>query len=153
MKRGLTSADVCEVTGYRRDELHAILRCLWPYCDEQLSPRVAREFQAKDLLALCVTRVLEHDCGLRRAAVATLGKALQRALSGPRKISPTARLVVTVEPLEVLYVAQGSTDRQGVVVALGPLFEKVDGYLTADVYPSLRLETAISSGSTKRRNA
>lgn len=151
MRRGLTSADVCEVAGYSRDELHAILRCLWPYCEVQLAPRVAREFQPKDLLTLSVTRVLEHDFGMRRTAVATLGEALQQALSGPRKINPNARLVVTAEPPEVLYVAQGSTDRQGVVVALGPLFNKVDSYLSADVYPSLRLETAVSSGSTKRR--
>ena len=149
MKRGLTAADVCEVTGYRRDELHAVLRCLWPYCDAAPNPRVPREFEPRDLLALCVTRVLEHDLGLRRVALGTLGKPLQAALSGPRKINPEARLVVTVQPPQVLYVAQGSTDRQGVVVALGLLFEKVDSYLSTDVYPSLRLETAVAS--RKRR--
>jgi len=153
MRRGLTTADVCEVTGYSRDELHAILRCLWPYCEEQLAPRVAREFLPKDLLTLSVTRVLEHDLGLRRAVVASLGKQLQQALSGPRKINPNARLVVTIEPQEVVYVAQNTTERQGVVVTLGPLFAKVDGYLSTDAYPSLRLETALSSGTTKRRHA
>jgi hypothetical protein len=151
MRRGLTTADVCEITGYRRDELHAILRCLWPYCDAAPNPRVAREFEPRDLLVLYVTRVLEHDLGLRRVAVGTLGKALQAALSGPRKINPNARLVVTVQPLQVLYVAQNSTDRQGVVVALGPLFERVDTYLSTDVYPSLRLETNVAS--RKRRHA
>lgn len=153
MKRGLTSADVCEVSGYTRDELHAILRCLPPYCEVQATPRVAREFQTKDLLILCVTRVLEHDFGLRRAAVGSLGKTLHQALSGPRKINPNARLIVTVEPPEVTYLAQPSTDRQGVVVALGPLFHKVDHYLTADTYPSLRLETALNARPTKRRQA
>lgn len=145
--------DVCEVSGYARDELHAILRCLWPYCEFEPTPRVAREFQAKDLLTLSVTRVLEHDFGLRRAAVGSLGKALQAALSGPRKINPNARLVVTVEPPQVHYVNQATTDRQGVVVALGPLFNKVDSYLSVDAYPSLRLETALAASSTKRRSA
>lgn len=153
MRRGLTSADVCEVSGYSRDELHAILRCLPPYCEAQATPRVAREFLPKDLLILCVTRVLEHDFGLRRAAVGSLGQALHQTLSGPRKINPNARLVVKVEPPEVIYLTQASTDRQGVVVALGPLFHKVDHYLTADAYPSLRLETVLSSGPTKRRQA
>lgn len=151
MRRGLTTVDVCEVTGYSRDELHAILRCLWPYCDAAPTPRVAREFEPRDLLVLCVTRVLEHDLGLRRVAVGTLGKPLQVALSGPRKMNPNARLVVTVHPSQVLYVAQGSTDRQGVVVTLGPLFEKVDSYLSTGVYPSLRLETTVAS--RKRRHA
>lgn len=151
MKRGLTTADVVEVTGYTRDELHAILRCLWPYCEAVPNPRVARVFEPRDLLVLCVTRVLEHDLGLRRVSVASLGRALHQALSGPRKINPNARLVVTVEPPQVLYVAQASTDRQGVVVALGPLFEKVDSYLSVDPYPSLRLELAVGHG--KRRQA
>lgn len=151
MRRGLTTADVCEVTGYSRDELHAILRCLWPYCDAAPNPRVAREFEPRDLLVLCVTRVLEHDLGLRRVAVGTMGKALQAALSGPRKINPNARLVVTVQPPQVLYVAQGLTDRQGVVVALGTLFEKVDTYLSSDIYPSLRLEMNVAPH--KRRHA
>jgi hypothetical protein len=153
MGRGLTSVDVCKVTGYSRDELHAILRCLWPYCEQHLAPRVAREFHAKDLLTLCVTCVLEHDLGLRRTTVATLGRPLLKALTGPRKLNANARLVVTANPPDVVYVAQSSTDRQGVVVALGPLFDRVDRYLADDIHPSLRLEIAISSTSTKRRHA
>jgi hypothetical protein len=151
MRRGLTTADVCEVTGYSRDELHAILRCLWPYCDATPNPRVAREFEPRDLLVLFVTRVLEQSMGLRRVAVGSLGKLLQEALSGPRKINPNARLVVSVDPPKVVYVAQGSTERQGIVVALGPLFEKVDQYLSADMYPSLRLEMAV--GQSRRKQA
>lgn len=147
--RGLTSADVCEVTGYSRDELHAILRCLWPYCDAAPNPRVARVFVPRDLIALCVTRVLEHELGMRRAAVGNLGKALHEALSGPRKINQNARLVLTVQPPQVIYVPQASTERQGVIVLLGPLFERVDSYLSTGINPSLRLETAVTS---RKRN-
>ena len=153
LKQGLTHGDICEVSGYTRDELHALLKVLRPYCDAPASPRKARQYQPKDLLTLCVARVLEHDLGLRRAAVGTLGEALQKALSGPRKISPQARLVITIEPPQVTYCSQGSTDRQGVVVALGPLFAKVDGYLSRDAYPSLRLETALSTASGRRGHA
>lgn len=153
LKQGITHGDVCEVSGYSRDELHALLKVLPPYCDAQASPRKARQYLPRDLLTFCVARVLEHDLGLRRAAMGRLGEALQKALTGPRKINPQARLVITVEPPQVTYVAQCSTDRQGAVVALGPLFAKVDGYLCRDVYPSLRLETALSSAASKGRHA
>lgn len=153
LKQGITHGDVCEVSGYTRDELHALLKVLPPYRDARASPRKARQYLPRDLLTFCVARVLEHDLGVRRAAVGTLGEALQKALTGPRKMNPQARLVITIEPPQVTYVAQGSTDRQGVVVALGPLFAKVDGYLSQDAYPSLRLETALSSAASRGRHA
>ena len=153
MGRKLTTADVCEVTGYSRDELHAVLKCLWPYCDDKPSPRVARDFSAKDLLMLSVTAVLAHQFGLRRQAVGSLGRELQTALSGPKKANRAARLVVTVQPPEVLYVNQAATDRQGVVVALGPLFDKVDQYLTFDSHPGLQLGPGLVASSSKRRHA
>lgn len=153
MARKLTTADVCEVTGYSRDELHAILKCLWPFCDEKPSPRVARDFSAKDILTLSVTAALEHQLGLRRQAVGSLGRELQAALSGPKKVNRAARLVVTVQPPKVVYVNLASTDHQGVVIALGPLFDKVDQYLTFDSHPGLQLGPGLVANSPKRRHA
>lgn len=137
MTRKLTSADVCEVSGYSRDELHAILKTLWPYCEAKPSPRIARAFSPHDLVVLSVTRVLEHEMGLRRTAVASLGKELHGALSGPKTVNRAARLVVTVRPTSVTYVSHTTMDMQGVVVLLGPIFEKLDQYLSFDSHPNL----------------
>lgn len=132
MPRRLTTTDVCTVTGYSRDELHATLKALWPYNEEKGSPRVAREFTARDLVVLSVTQVLEHRFGLKRTALGTIGQHLRTALSGPKEVSKKARLVISIDPPSVEYINTSITEREGMVVALGHIFEKVDGYLTFD---------------------
>ncbi len=138
MVRRLTAADVCAVTGYSRDELHALLRVLEPYSTDRPSPRVAREFTPKDLVVLGVTQVLEDRYGLRRAAVAKLGPQLQSVLSGPRAANRDARLAISVRPPRIDYLEAGVQPSEGLVVALAPLFEKVDDYLTFE--PQLTLQ-------------
>lgn len=131
MPRRLTAADICTVTGYSRDELNATLKVLRPYSEWQVTPRIAREFNAHDLIVLCVTSVLEHRFGMRRTAVAKLGPSLRIALAGPKVVSKKARLVVTVDPVQVEYVDMSITEKEGVVVALGPIFAIVDKYMAA----------------------
>lgn len=149
MPRRLTAADVCTVTGYARDELHATLKVLWPYSVQAPSPRVAREFSAQDLVVLSVTQALECRFGVRRAALASIGQALRAALSGPKVASRKARLVISIDPPTVDYVNTSITEREGLVVALGPIFEKVDGYLTFDAQGLLPLTDVISDANSK----
>lgn len=130
MPRRLTATDVCAVTGYARDELHATLKVLWPYREEKPVPRVAREFTPHDLVVLSVTQSLEHRFGLRRAALSVLGELLRAALSGPKEASRKARLVISIQPPEVEYLDRFITEKEGLVIALGPIFEKVDDYLS-----------------------
>lgn len=132
MPRRLTATDVHTVTGYSRDELQATLKVLWPYNEEKGSARVAREFVARDLVVLSVTKVLEHRYGVKRVALGNIGQNLRTALSGPKEVNRKARLVISIDPPSVEYVTTSVTEREGVVVALGPIFEKVDGYLTFD---------------------
>lgn len=138
MGRRLTAADVCAVTGYSRDELHALLRVLEPYCTDKPSPRVAREFAPRDLVVLAVTQILEERYGLRRTAVAELGQHLQNALAGPKGANREARLSVSVRPPKVDYLDMGAIATEGLVIALGPLFEKIDDYLSFE--PQLSLQ-------------
>lgn len=149
MSRRLTVADVCTVTGYSRDELHATLKVLWPYSEVRAAPRVAREFTAQDMVVLCVTRALENHAGMRRTAVAKLGQALRASLSGPKVVSKKARLVISIDPLRVEYVDLSITEKEGVVVALGPIFEKVDGYLTREAQSMLPFTTDLFSSRSK----
>jgi hypothetical protein len=149
MPRRLTVADICAVTGYTRDELHATLKVLPPYCEERPAPRIAREFNARDLIVLSVTRVLEHRLGMRRAALACLGVPLRSALSGPKTASKRARLVVCVEPPSAEYLDLSITEKEGIVIALGPIFQRVDGYLSYDSEPQLPLASELYVSKTR----
>lgn len=66
---------------------------------------------------------------MRRTAVAKLGPSLRMALAGPKVVSKKARLVVTVDPVQIEYVDMSITEKEGVVVALGPIFAIVDEYM------------------------
>ena len=111
--------------------------------------QVAREFTPKDLLVLSVTQVLEKQFGLRRTAVSALGSQLQVALGGPKDVSRNARLVITVQPPLVEYFDEESFDGQGIVVALGPVFERVDGHLNFDGQLSLQLGPGLVQAARK----
>lgn len=145
MGRRLTAADVCAVTGYSRDELHALLRVLEPYCTHKPSPRMAREFTPRDLVVLGVTQILEERYGLRRTAVAELGLHLQNALAGPKGTNREARLSVSVRPLKIDYLDAGAVTTEGLLIALGPLFEKIDGYLSFEPQLSLQFGPSLVS--------
>lgn len=145
MGRRLTAADVCAVTGYSRDELHALLRVLEPYCTDKPSPRVAREFTPRDLLVLGVTQILEERYGLRRTAVGDLGRHLQDALAGPKGANREARLSISVRPPKVDYLDMGAIASEGLVIPLGPLFEKIDDYLSFEPQLSLQFGPSLVS--------
>jgi hypothetical protein len=142
MARRLTVADVCVVTGYSRDELHALLRVLPPYDLERPAPRVARQFSAKDLLVLSVTQLLEDRYGVRRAALGGIGLQLQEVLGGPRVQGEGLDLVVTINPPRVR-VADPSEQKDGLFLPLAPLYEKIDAYLSYDPQLSLHFGTMI----------
>lgn len=144
MVRRLTAADVCAVTGYSRDELHALLRVLAPYAQEKSAPRVAREFTATDLVVLSVTQMLESRFGLRRTAVAELGELLQRACSGPRPLAEDAGLAITVRPPEVQRCDLGLA-REGLLISLVPVYDRIDAYLSYEPQLALRFGPSLVS--------
>lgn len=142
MVRRLTASDVCAVTGYSRDELHALLRVLGPYNVDRPSPRVAREFTGKDLLVLSVAQVLENRFGVRRNALPEIGELLQRAFGGPRSGAEISNLVITINPPQVL-MAEEPVNMSGMLVPLAPIYDAVDAYLSYDPQLSLRFGPAL----------
>lgn len=137
MGRRLTAADVCAATGYTRDELHALLRAMPPYSATRQSARVAREFTPRDLLLLGVTQQLEQRYGLKRSAVALLGTQLHDALGGPKVVNRTLRLLINVQPPQVELLEDSVNIVDGLVIALAPIMERVDDYLSFEPQMSL----------------
>jgi hypothetical protein len=139
MARKLTAADVCEVTGYSRNELHALLKGLEPFASDRPGSRIARAFTPVDLLTLCVTQALEHRYGLRRTSVWEIGHLLGDVLARPRGVARHSKLVISIEPPTVDYRDDSSDDSDGIVVSLGPIFDRIDGHLSFGGQLSLQL--------------
>jgi hypothetical protein len=136
VSRKITAIDVCEVTGYSRSQLRWLLEELPPYCKRKPAPRVARVFTPQDLSILSVIFLLENTYGMRRDAVIQVAELIGDALSGPKEVSSTSRLLISVIPLHVTYVDVNLDGVDGIFVSLDPVFSKVDGYLRPVTLPN-----------------
>ena len=133
MQRKLTTIDLCNVSGYSRDQIQAVLRLLPPYCDVPSAERVARLFSPQDLIVISVAYQLEVKCAFRRRDFKKIGVELHAQLNGPRQVTSSPVLVVCVEPATVTYHAATSQDIEGIVIRLRPIFNTVDSYLTGAI--------------------
>ena len=152
--RKLTTTDVCEVTGYTRHQLRGLLDELPYYSGQVALPRVAREFSFQDLIVLSVISILEKNIGMQRAMVVPIAALLPRTLSGPKKVNRDARLMISFEPPIVKYVATGLPTSDGVLLSLGPIFERVDQYLLPDEaerQTNLKLGPVLIANERKKR--
>lgn len=143
--RKLTAADVCEVTGYNRDQLRGVLREL-PQWSAAPAERMARAFSAHDLIVLSVVHTLDAVIGIRRKTIASLFPQLRSALSGPKRVAASARLVITFAPLRVEYLDGKVVAQEGVVVSLQPIFDRVDQYLGASQLLAANSQTDLRLG-------
>jgi hypothetical protein len=131
-RRKITVADICEVTGYSRDQLHGLLKKLPLYAEPAGSPRVAREFTRHDVLVLSAAVRLEKNHGLQRSAIAAIIERIHAELLGPRPTNPAPFLLVSVDPPVATYLMEKERASEGTLVALGPLFRKLDDYLDGE---------------------
>lgn len=152
MARKFTASDIEEVTGYSRNQARGLLDNLPRYANAPKLPRVAQEYTPHDLLVLGVAAYLERTCHLQRAAIAVVFDAIHDELRGPRPQNPSPLLHVTIEPPAAAYLADQQAAREGIVIALGPIFEKVDSHL--GIAPSKQHEmfpVANADGLTRKQ--
>lgn len=142
VSRKITAVDVCEVTGYSRNQLRWLLNELPPYSHKKPSPRVAREFTAQDLSILSVIFVLENTYGMRVNAIALVAELISDILSGPKEVSNGARLLICLTPPNVTYIDTTLNSSDGIFVSLDSIFSKVDGYLK----PALKKQGNLNFG-------
>lgn len=129
----LRASDLCRVTGYTRDQMRGLLDEAMRMSERaSKGARIAREFNPHELLVVAVMVELESKFGFKRAHIAGIAKRLTHVLSGPRLVNPQARLFVTFDPPRVIYVAGDMLPpNDGLVISLGPIFERVDRYLAS----------------------
>lgn len=143
MARKLTTRDVCEVSGYSKEELRALSAAIGLHKNQNVQPRVAREYTRQDLLVIAVIRELETSYGIRRTAISEIYKSLRTALSGPKPINRKARLFLTVIPPTVTYVNAIADVSGGILLGLQKVFDRVDAHFGAYV------ESAPAQGDLK----
>ncbi len=131
--RKLTVDDLCKVSGYSRHQLRRLLEALPAYNGETVGPRVAREFLARDLTVISVLFVLEQSFHINRNIFAQLIEQLSSTLSGPKPANRLALLHLSFSPISIRYATADTSVAEGVLISLGPIFEKVDTYLSSDL--------------------
>src|SRR5438105_3048636 len=121
--------DLCSVSDYSRHQMRGLLDELPMYANHGTQARVAAEYTAHDLLVIALCCRLESHYSLRRTAVVAVAQDLYRQLGGPRSVAPDAKLLLRFDPPSAVYLQHASHVDDGLVVALEPLFRRVDEYL------------------------
>lgn len=128
--RQLKISDLATVAGYTRFQMHGLLDEVFPGpARAGKKTRSRRAFSPQDLIVITVACELERSYGVKRSVLASVSEPLRNALTGPRKASREARLVVTFTPPAATYLVPDAPVTEGLVLPLGPLFAKVDEYL------------------------
>jgi hypothetical protein len=125
----LKVSDLATVSGYSRFRVAGLVKQVFK--DFQFGSQLGsqRTFTPQELLIVAVVCEIEQKFSVERKTLALASQALQRVLSGPRIADRQARLVITFRPAEVSYLVPDALVAEGLVVRLGPVFEKVDEYL------------------------
>ena len=157
----LKTSAIEDVTGYSRFRLRGLLSEVFPSPARMEGASSHRTFSPQDLLVASVACEIEQKYGVERKKLASIANALRQALRGPRGANRNARLLIIFAPPTATYLDVNASVSEGLVVALGPLFAKVDEYLGVssssheNVQPILSLRPSIAasrrSGSSRSR--
>lgn len=160
--RKTTIGDLCELTGYSRDQLRGLTSELPRFSQRSAAARVARVYSNHDVLVLVLLCHLETQYGLRRAVVASFCEHIAETLAVPRSVSIGSKLVLHFGQMRCDFVEGSVAIEDGVVVALDPVFTALDSYLVpvplvqrevgfTTVQSQLRKKVAEKPANTKRR--
>jgi hypothetical protein len=127
--RPITISDLCELTGYSRDQMRGLLAKLPCFAHRRAEARVARVYSDYDVMLIVLLCRLETVYGLKRSVVSALSEPITATLTVPREISRQACLILRVRDATCEYVDKAPLINDGLVVALAPVFLAIDSYL------------------------
>ena len=102
--RSITISDLCELTGYSRDQMRGLLAELPRFARRHAEARVARVYSNQDVMLVVVLCRLETVYGLRRSIVSALCESIAASLTAPRKVSKQACLILRAHDATCEYV-------------------------------------------------
>lgn len=109
--------------------MRGFLEKLPAFASRELEGRFAFEYSPRDLIVLAVCYRLEAEFRIERKAIGEAYDKIATALSGPKPVSGHAKLLIRFSPLDVVYLEDMAQVQSGIVFALQPIFDLVDGYL------------------------
>lgn len=130
--RRITSTDLVAVTGFSRHRLRSFLKDMPGYSAKQVTARIAREYSRQDLTVVAICCELEDRYGLRREVIAQLAPEIRKVLGIPRSVATDALLIVVPNPPSAHYKEGISDVRNGTVLPLNDILNRIDGYLLCD---------------------
>lgn len=146
--RPITASDLCELTGYSRDQMRGLLAEMPRFSRRRTEARVARSYSNHDVLVVVVLCRLETVYGLKRGILASLCEAIAASLTAPRKVSREACLILRAQDATCEYADTAPLINDGLIVALGPIFLAIDCYLLPT--PLVQREVGLSATSNQR---
>lgn len=147
--RPITITDLCELSGYSRDQMRGFLDELPRFASRPTEARVARIFSNQDVLVVVVLCHLEKMHGLKRSVISSLCDLIATTLLAPRKVSKEAWLTIQTNG-ECEYWDVMPQINEGFVIALSPLFFAIDSYLLPN--PLVQREVGLSATATNFKN-
>jgi hypothetical protein len=127
--RQITISDLCELTGYSRDQIRGFLAELPRFACRTTEARVARVYSNQDVMLIVLFCQLETLYGLKRSFISTLSEQICSVLLAPRKVAKQAWLVIRMQNGTCEYVDKLPVIDNGLVVPLSPIFIAIDSYL------------------------
>ena len=127
--RPITISDLCELTGYSRDQMRGLLAKLPCFTRRRAEARVARVYSNYDVMLIVLLCRLETVYGLKRSVVSALSEPITATLTVPREVSRQACLILRAHDATCEYADAVPLVNDGLVVALAPIFLAIDSYL------------------------
>jgi hypothetical protein len=149
--RHLTMSDLCELTGYSRDQMRGLLAELPRFAQRRSAARVARVYSSQDVVLVVLLCRLETHYGLKRSVVSTLCEPIASALEGVREVGERSCLAIQIHEATCECVNAALLLDDGLVISLGPIFLSIDRYLLPA--PLMKSEAGTSAASGRSRPA
>lgn len=144
--RQITISDLCELTGYSRDQMRGLLGEFPRFANRPAEARIARVYSNQDVMLVVLLCRLETVYGLKRSVISALCDSIAATLLAPRKVSKQAWLIIRMQDATCEYVDKMPLIDDGLVVALSPIFIAIDSYLLPT--PLIQRDIGLSATGT-----
>lgn len=127
-KLKLTTKDICDALGTKKHKLRGWTENLPPYCDDDLTARVARKYTVRDLLFFATVKALEEDYGVGINNISKWTRELHGLLGKPLS-NLHGQLLIFAATGEVSFAAHGTPAAAGIILEFEPIRQPIESYL------------------------
>ena len=126
-KLKLTTSDICDALNIKKHRLRGWTQTLSPYCDHNLTARVARKYFVRDLLFFAAVKALEDDCSIGIASISKWAPKLHELLGTPLSKLHDQLLVFSTAG-DVCFATSGTPATPGITLEFDLIREPIESY-------------------------